>query len=1135
MPTDAGEVILANCSNVIVENTNPDWGTVGILVGFSDDNTFGANNLSNNLYGLHLYSSDSNTILNNTVSYNSRFGIELVSSSFNLIYHNNIIENANQAYDDRANNNWNETYSVCGNYWSDYIGVDIRNGPFQDILGSDGIGDTPYTIDGNSNDYYPLMNPWDPASSLPTEPLTLIANAGNIFINLSWSPPVDDGGYPVFKYIIYKDTISGTEIFYMEIGNNLTFNDTNVTVGVTYYYKIRAVTIMGESSLSNEAFGMPYSEPSEPLGLIASSGDSYVNLTWNPPIIDGGFPVTNYTVYRGEIPGIPTYSIEIGNITFFNDTTAINGITYYYNITAKNSVGEGPKSSEASAIPQTIPGAPLGIIFQEGDAYINLTWNPPSDDGGSAIIGYNIYRDDIPGVHQFVPAGQLWFNDTSVTNGVTYAYIITAINGVGEGPPSLEMNATPKRPPFGPLNLQAAVGDTLVNLTWLPPSNNGGSAVTGYRIYKGTESGNLAFLAELGNILFFEDINVTNGNIYYYTVSAINIIGEGSPSIETSAIPATIPGAPTGLTADAGDAYIELSWLAPSSNGGSPITDYVIYRSTTSGSGFIQVGEVNDLYYNDTGLSNGVTYFYIVVSKNIIGESPFSNEANDTPQGPPSTPVNIQAQSGESYIYISWEIPISDGGSPITKYMIYRGTSSGDEEYLTEVLDVLYYNDTTGEGGTEYFFMVSAVNNIGESTLSSEVSGIPYAYPTAPLNVTASTGDSYIYISWDIPESQGSSSITNYIIYKGTDSGEEILLIEIGNTLFYNDTTVTNGVTYYYYIIAKNSEGTGPESEEINGTPVSVPGTSTNINANPGNGFVHLTWNAPSSDGGSAITNYRIYRGTTSGDLTLLAEIGNILTYNDTTVTNGVTYYFMITSVNSIGEAPQSSEISVAPFVDTDGDSQPDHEDSDDDNDGLSDSEELEIGTDSLKADTDGDGHDDGEDEFPLNSDKWKKEEPESGFPIWILIIIIIIVLILVLFLATRKKGKPEEEPPKPEEKEEHAFEEIKEPEVEEDADKEGVAEPSEPEMEQEEEPKEEEVTGSEELKEDEPELGEESKEEEPGAHEESKEDAPKEENTEENKPNTGEESIIDEILNENKDTDSPSDNPPSPDDETKP
>jgi fibronectin type 3 domain-containing protein len=586
-----------------------------------------------------------------------------------------------------------------------------------------------------------------------------------------------------------------------------------------------------------------------------------------------------------------------------------------------------------------------------------------------------------------------------------------------------------------------------------------------------------------------------------------------------------MPNQPTGLTTQAGDSYIEITWNTPSSNGGSAITNYVIYRGLSLG-GETYLTEIDVLLvYNDTSVTNGVTYFYKVSAKNVMGEGPLSGSVFDTPQRTPSIPQNLAASAGESFVELSWEVPASDGGASIINYRIYRGTAAGGETFLAEVADITDYNDTTVTNGVTYYYKVTAVNTIGESDLSNEANAIPFEYPGAPQNMTIASGDGYIFITWDTPDSQGSSSVTNYLIFRGTESGTEVYLADNGALLSYNDTSVTNGVTYFYYVIAKNTEGEGPQGVEVSATPQTIPGMSTNLKAQVGDSFVHLTWDEPSSDGGSAITNYRIYRGTTSGDLTLLTELGNLLTYNDTTVTNGVTYYYLITSVNSIGESPQSSEINALPFKDTDSDGTPDHEDTDDDDDGLLDTEELE--TDPLNPDSDGDTYLDGEDEYPMDSSKWEKDEAKEGFPIWILIILIIVVLVLILLLATRKKGKPKQEPPRTEEQLE--FEETKEPELEEGADKEITDEPKEG-MEEGAAPEEESAPSDEPLVE-EPEPVDEPKETEPGPGDEPDMEETNQEIKEEKEPNVDEQANIDEIPNEQKEIDSPSDKTPPVDD----
>ena len=98
----------------------------------------------------------------------------------------------------------------------------------------------------------------------------------------------------------------------------------------------------------------------------------------------------------------------------------------------------------------------------------------------------------------------------------------------------------------------------------------------------------------------------------------------------------------------------------------------------------------------------------------------------------------------------------------------------------------------------------------------------------------------------------------------------------------------------------------------IAGTP---PGAPTGLTANAGNAQVSLSWTAPASNGGVAITSYRVYRGTSSGAETLLTTggcsgLGAVLSCNDTGLTNGQTYYYKVSAVNSLGEGPQSNEAS---------------------------------------------------------------------------------------------------------------------------------------------------------------------------------------------------------------------------------
>lgn len=142
----------------------------GISLWGSKNNEVFNNEVSENeKRGIELWDSVNTTITYNNVRNNSEYGIRLYSSRESLIYHNNLIDNEVQAYDGTpVVNEWDKGYSRGGNYWSDYDGVDVKSGPFQSEIGSDGIGDESYTIDPYAQmDRYPLMSPVLPPNDPP--------------------------------------------------------------------------------------------------------------------------------------------------------------------------------------------------------------------------------------------------------------------------------------------------------------------------------------------------------------------------------------------------------------------------------------------------------------------------------------------------------------------------------------------------------------------------------------------------------------------------------------------------------------------------------------------------------------------------------------------------------------------------------------------------------------------------------------------------------------------------------------------------------------------------------------------------------------------------------------------------------
>ncbi|MEM2972356.1 MAG: PKD domain-containing protein [Candidatus Bathyarchaeia archaeon] len=173
-------------SNILMSNIKNN--AYGVWFDYSSYNNILRSNVRNNLYGIEFDNSHFNSILGSSLvnndynvwfdcsSCNNILGCEITNGSFgiwfysyssgNKLYHNNFINNTQHVRSFCSTNVWDDSYPSGGNYWSDYVGIDLYNGPYQNITGSDGIGDVPYIIDEKNVDIYPLMKPWGIANPI---------------------------------------------------------------------------------------------------------------------------------------------------------------------------------------------------------------------------------------------------------------------------------------------------------------------------------------------------------------------------------------------------------------------------------------------------------------------------------------------------------------------------------------------------------------------------------------------------------------------------------------------------------------------------------------------------------------------------------------------------------------------------------------------------------------------------------------------------------------------------------------------------------------------------------------------------------------------------------------------------------
>lgn len=351
------------------------------------------------------------------------------------------------------------------------------------------------------------------------------------------------------------------------------------------------------------------------------------------------------------------------------------------------------------------------------------------DQNQTEIMGDALGFDD--GV---LTIGQRW-RSPAFTIGATAPLDVAIVGGgsvIATGGVGRSAAALPSIRPLAP-TLTAQGANAQVSLAWTTPAP-GSSPLTGYNLYRGTASGAETLLTSVGLVNAYADTGLVNGQAYYYVIGAVNGAGEGALSLEVSATPGTVPGAPTGLATTRGDQWVNLTWTAPASNGGSPLTSYAVWRGTVSGGPYSFVANVSasQTWHNSTGLTNGQAYYFVVYAWNGIGPSLASAQVSGTPVALPGAPTSLTAVNSDAgpnhKITLNWLAPASNGGSPVTAYKAYRGTSptalalltAGTCANLGATVTCIDSNALTH--GTTYYYQVTAVTANGEGPASNTAS-----------------------------------------------------------------------------------------------------------------------------------------------------------------------------------------------------------------------------------------------------------------------------------------------------------------------------------------------------------------------------------------------------------------------------
>ena len=517
---------------------------------------------------------------------------------------------------------------------------------------------------------------------------------------------------------------------------------------------------------------LPGYVPPAPGSVTAYAGNNCNLICW--PVTPGA---TSYNVLRSTTSGSGYVSITNGvvgpvcgsgfNNATYVDATAANGTTYYYVVQSVNPAGSSANSPQSfgatpsGSISTSAPAAPTGLaIGSTGHQSVTLNWSGAAganfytvsrstlfNNGGGAsnVLGTIVLANNVTGTT---------YTDTSPTDGSIYSYTFSATGAGGTSSNSAAAVAVPL--PSPPASAPGGFGGLFVSgkvvLNWSPVSG-----AVGYIVRRATNSAGPFTLVMSVTETNYTDAGLNSGATYYYQISAVNAAGV-STNASIMVVPA--PLAPLSLSAVPGDGQVTLSWTSvPGATG------YYLYEGTNSGNETLTlVANYSGTSYTNPGLVNGTTYYYVVTSTNLNGESPNSPEASATPNANITFTPRSLIWNGDGAANV-WDV-------------------DGVANWQTNSVDTVFNN-----GDTVTF------DNTGSNNAPVQVAGTPQ-----PALTLFSTSKSYTLAG------PGSISGTNVLIKTGSGT------LTISNTNLYSGGTfISNSLVLPGTIGANNAcWGTGP-------------------------------------------------------------------------------------------------------------------------------------------------------------------------------------------------------------------------------------------------------------------------------------------------------------------------------------
>jgi fibronectin type 3 domain-containing protein len=628
------------------------------------------------------------------------------------------------------------------------------------------------------------------AVAAPPAPTNVTAEAGNKTVTVRWDAVPGATRYRVKRGASATGSFSTVATVSAPATQYI---DTKVKNGRTYYYVVQALdNAKGASPNSAPSMAATPSLPA-PAGLAATAGNRQIKLTWNAVA-----SAVSYRIKRSLTPGGPYTVIGSSTTPSYTDTTAKNGTTYFYVVSAVDATSQSADSNEASAT-ATLQ-APTGLQATAGNRQVTLTW-----DAVEGADSYRVRRSTTSGgppedpYETVATVSSPTYTNTGLKNGTTYYYVVLAVEGSERSGNSNEASATPQL--VAPANLTATAQNMQITLTW--------SEVTGADSYKvkrsDTPGGEYSTIATVAETTYI-DKGLKNGKTYYYVVTAVEGDEQSPNSNEVSATPVLAP--PTNLQAEPGNQQIKLTW--------EPVPGAELYRVKRSGTDdgtYTTIAEVATNSYLDTAVQNGKTYYYVVSAIDEGAQSANSNQVSATPAL--LAPTDLEAEPANQRVTLTWT-----ASSGANSYKVRRSTSQGGPYTTIATTSTTTYVDNAVRNGRTYYYVVAAANITETSANSNEVSATPQASlsatgltaPPAPINLVVMPSSKQIVLQW-----KGNAQAQSYNVKRSLSSGGPYETIAGTTAQNYTDDAAEPGQAYYYVVTAVGEAESEP-SNEASGT-----------------------------------------------------------------------------------------------------------------------------------------------------------------------------------------------------------------------------------------------------------------------------------------------------------------------------